>query len=156
MCVCVYIYIYIYIYIYTYIHIVGRDGVVGIATRYGLDGPGIESRWGRDFPHPSWGLPNLLSSGYWVSFSGVKRPERGANHPPPSSAEVKETVQLHLYSPSGPSWCSRANFTFTYIYIYTYMLSFILYILRVSVTPVTIFRVSYIRNTRSTTVTGMT
>jgi hypothetical protein len=21
--------------------------------RYGLDGPGIESRWGRDFPHPS-------------------------------------------------------------------------------------------------------
>jgi hypothetical protein len=31
----------------------GRDSVVGIATRYGLDGPGIESQWGRDFPHPS-------------------------------------------------------------------------------------------------------
>ena len=31
---------------------VGRDGSVGTATRYGLDGPGIESRWGRDFPHP--------------------------------------------------------------------------------------------------------
>jgi hypothetical protein len=31
----------------------GRDGVVGIATCYGLDGPGIESRWGRDFQHPS-------------------------------------------------------------------------------------------------------
>jgi hypothetical protein len=29
---------------------VGRDSVVGIATRYGLDGPGFESRWGRDFP----------------------------------------------------------------------------------------------------------
>ena len=26
---------------------------VGIATRYELYGPGIESRWGRDFPHPS-------------------------------------------------------------------------------------------------------
>jgi hypothetical protein len=25
---------------------------VGTATRYGLDGPEIESRWGRDFPHP--------------------------------------------------------------------------------------------------------
>ena len=25
---------------------------VCIGTRYGLDGPGIESRWGRDFPHP--------------------------------------------------------------------------------------------------------
>ena len=32
---------------------VGRGGAVGIATRYGLDGPGIESLWGRDFPHPS-------------------------------------------------------------------------------------------------------
>jgi hypothetical protein len=32
---------------------VGRDSVVGIGTRYGLDGPGIESWWGRDFPHPS-------------------------------------------------------------------------------------------------------
>ena len=31
----------------------GRDSSVSIATRYGLDGPGIESRWGRDFPHPS-------------------------------------------------------------------------------------------------------
>jgi hypothetical protein len=26
---------------------------VGIATDYGLDGPGIESRWGRDFSHTS-------------------------------------------------------------------------------------------------------
>ena len=31
----------------------GRGSSVGIATRYGLDGPAIESRWGRDFPHPS-------------------------------------------------------------------------------------------------------
>ena len=26
-------------------YIVGRDSSVGIATRYGLDGPGVESRW---------------------------------------------------------------------------------------------------------------
>jgi len=32
---------------------VGRDSSVGIATRHGLDGPGIESRWRRDFAHPS-------------------------------------------------------------------------------------------------------
>jgi len=32
---------------------VGRDSVTGIATRYGLDSPGNESRWERDFPHPS-------------------------------------------------------------------------------------------------------
>ena len=27
----------------------GQDSSVGIATRYGLDGPGIESRWGAIF-----------------------------------------------------------------------------------------------------------
>jgi hypothetical protein len=31
----------------------GRYSSIGIATRYGLDGPGIESVWGRDFPQPS-------------------------------------------------------------------------------------------------------
>jgi transposase-like protein len=35
------------------IAIVGRNSVVGIATRYDLDCPGIESRWRRDFQHPS-------------------------------------------------------------------------------------------------------
>jgi hypothetical protein len=30
-----------------------RDSSVGIATRYGLEGPGIESRWGRDVPQLS-------------------------------------------------------------------------------------------------------
>jgi hypothetical protein len=31
----------------------GPGNSVGIATAYGLDGPGIESRWRRDFPHLS-------------------------------------------------------------------------------------------------------
>ena len=31
----------------------GLESAVEIATRYGLDGQGIESRWGRNFPHPS-------------------------------------------------------------------------------------------------------
>jgi hypothetical protein len=29
----------------------GPGNSVGIATNYGLGGPGIESWWGRDFPH---------------------------------------------------------------------------------------------------------
>ena len=37
-------------------------------------------------------------------FSGAKRPGRGADHPPPSSVEVKERVDLYLYFPSEPSW----------------------------------------------------
>jgi len=32
---------------------IGPGSSVGIATGYGLNGPGIESRWGRDFPHLS-------------------------------------------------------------------------------------------------------
>ena len=32
---------------------VGLDSAVGIATRYELDGPGIKSRQGQDFPQPS-------------------------------------------------------------------------------------------------------
>jgi hypothetical protein len=32
---------------------VGRDSSAGVETRYGLDAPRIESRCGRDFPHPS-------------------------------------------------------------------------------------------------------
>jgi hypothetical protein len=31
----------------------GTGSIVGIATAYGLDGPGIESQWGRDFLHLS-------------------------------------------------------------------------------------------------------
>ena len=41
--------------------------------------------------------------GTW-SFPGVKRPGRGADHPPPSKCRGHERVELYLYSPSGPSW----------------------------------------------------
>jgi len=37
------------------------------------------------------------------SLPGVKWPGRGVDHPFPPSAEVKERVELYLYSPSGPS-----------------------------------------------------
>jgi hypothetical protein len=84
----------------------GRDSTVGIETRYGLDSPGIEFRWGRDFVHPS--RPNLGGhpASYTIrtgSFPGVKQPGRGVDHPHPSSAEVKEKVGLHVYSPFGLS-----------------------------------------------------
>jgi hypothetical protein len=41
----------------------------GIATRYGLDGPGIEFRERRDFLHP----PSLLYNGYQVLPGGSGR-----------------------------------------------------------------------------------
>jgi hypothetical protein len=49
---------------------------------------------------------------------GVKRQECEADHSPPSSAEVKECVELYLHSPDVLSWRGaklkyRDNFTFT-------------------------------------------
>jgi hypothetical protein len=38
------------------------------------------------------------------SVWGLQRPGRGVDHPPSSSAEVKERVELYIYSPSGSSW----------------------------------------------------
>jgi hypothetical protein len=68
-----------------------RGSSVCIATDYGLDGPGIESRWGRDFPHlsrPAMGPPSFLYNGYRVFPRGRRRPGRDADFSPPSSAEV--------------------------------------------------------------------
>ena len=62
--------------------------LVGIATGYGLDGPGIESRWERDFPHLSRGPPSLLYNGYRVFPGGKERPGRDADPSPASSAVV--------------------------------------------------------------------
>jgi hypothetical protein len=81
---------------------VGRDSSVGIATLYGLEGPGIESRWGRDYPHPP--RPALGPTQPPMQWVLSLFPGCGVDHPPSSSVEVKERVELYFYSPSGPSW----------------------------------------------------
>jgi hypothetical protein len=42
----------------------GRDGSVGIATRYGLGGPGIESRWEARFSAPVQNSPGAHPDPY--------------------------------------------------------------------------------------------
>jgi hypothetical protein len=71
-------------------------------TRYELGDPAIESRWEEIFLHPSTSDPgpNQPSlQGVPVHFRRIKRPGRGVDHPPPSSAEANERVELYLYSP---------------------------------------------------------
>jgi hypothetical protein len=85
---------------------VGRYSVVGIATCYGSDGPGIESRWDEISwspsrpalgPHPAY---FTMGTG---SLPGVNWLGDGVDHPPASSAEFEERVELYLYFPSGSS-----------------------------------------------------
>jgi hypothetical protein len=66
----------------------GLGSGVGIATGYGLDGPGIESRWGRDFSYLS---RQVLGPTHppvkWVPrlSGGKERPGRDADPSPPFS-----------------------------------------------------------------------
>ena len=64
--------------------IVGRDSSVGIATRYGLEGPGDQIPTWHDFPHPSrpaLGPTQPLKQWAPALSRGVKRPGRGIDQP---------------------------------------------------------------------------
>jgi len=85
----------------------GWDSSVGMATRYGLEGPAIESRWGGHFFRTRldrpWGPPSLLCNGYPVSFQGVKlRSVALTTHRRLAPRLEKSTATL--YSPCGTSW----------------------------------------------------
>jgi hypothetical protein len=81
----------------------------GIALGYGLDDRGTRVR----FPAGLWIFLSTTASRtalgptqppmQWLSL-GVKRLGREADHSPPSSAEVKERVELYFHSPNTPSW----------------------------------------------------
>ena len=91
----------------TFTKICGQDILVGIATRYGLDGPGSNPGRGEIFracPDQPWGPPSLLYNGYRVFPGGKVRPWRVIDRPPPSSAKVKERVELYLYLHLLPLW----------------------------------------------------
>jgi hypothetical protein len=97
----------------------GRDGPISIATFYGLDVLGIESLWGRDFPHPpdgSWVPPNVLYNGYRV-FTGDKA--AGAWPWPPTHIwrrSWRKSRVLHLPILVFLA-CCRVNVTFA-LYLY--------------------------------------
>jgi hypothetical protein len=94
-----------------------RDSSVGIATGYGLDGPGIESGRGEIFrtrPDRPWGPPSRLYNGYRV-FPGGKAAGAWCWPPTPFYRRGQESVELYLYPPPpcGLSNLLRGTFTFT-------------------------------------------
>ena len=83
---------------------VGRDSSVGIATRYGLDGPGIESRWEARFSAPVQTSPGAHPASCTMVSGSLSRGLSGRDVEltlTPSIAEVKERVELYIYSPLG-------------------------------------------------------
>ena len=98
----------VYICIYIYIHHGGLDSSVCIATRYGLEGQMIESRWGGRFFVPVQADPVAHPASCTIgsgSFPGVKRPGFSDDRPHTSTAEVKEKVH---------------EVTLTYMHTHTY------------------------------------
>jgi hypothetical protein len=89
----------------------GTGSVVSIATGYGLDGTGNESRWGRDFPHlsrPALG-PNQPPVQWVPSLSqgGKERPGRDADASTPSSDVVTKDYRYTSTPPIGRMACTE-------------------------------------------------
>jgi len=112
-------------FLFIWMYNVARISSVGKAIRYRLDGLGSIPGEGEIFrtrPDRPWGPPSLLYNGHWVFPGGnLARPWRWLPSPPPSSAEVKERVELYLCSPFWTSWPDlewTLPFTFTYIWKY--------------------------------------
>jgi hypothetical protein len=103
----------LYYYYYNYFILLGYGWMIGGSS----PGRVWEFFSSPQLPERFWIPPSLLCSTK-VSLPGVKRPGREADNSPPSSAEVKECVELYVHSPNKPSWCGAQlkhtdNFTFT-------------------------------------------
>jgi len=103
----------------------GSSSSVGIATGYGLDGPGIESRWGARFPAPVQTGPSAHQASCIKGTGSFPRVKRGRGvtlspHPLllPWSRKIKAIPLLPLWAVQPVqilSACTRVHFTFFYM-----------------------------------------
>ena len=118
-----------------YTHVMGRNSAVGIVTRYGIYGPGVESRCGRGFPLPSRPAlgptqpPLRCVLGHSRRYKG--RGVALTTHPHLSPRLKKEKriplfwvfvvrpkIELYLY------YHLSFTFTFTFTFIFTFTFTF--------------------------------
>jgi hypothetical protein len=78
-----------------------RESVFCLATYYELDGRGIESCLGQDFPRAALGPTQYPVQRVPGLFPGGKAAGTWIWPPTLSSTNVKERVQLYLYPPLG-------------------------------------------------------
>ena len=89
---------------------VGRDSSVGIATDNGMDGPGIESRSGRDFPHLSRpALGPIQPPVQWIPGLSWGKEWSGRDADPyiPASAVVRKWQSYTSTPPMGCTACTE-------------------------------------------------
>ena len=107
----------------------GPGSSVGIATDYGLDGPGSNPGGDEIFrtcPDRPWGPPSLLYNGYRV-FPGAKRLGRGVDNLPHLVPRLKKEQSYNCTQLRAFVECSRVNFMFyffkseNYLYICVYI-----------------------------------
>jgi hypothetical protein len=102
----------------------GPGSSVSIEAGYGLDGPGIESRWDRDFQHLSRpALGPTQPPVQWIPglFRGKEWPGHHADPSSPSSAVVMEGQSYTSIPPMGRMACTEPQCLYKgalYLYLY--------------------------------------
>jgi hypothetical protein len=111
-----------YVYHIYFTYSAGRDSAIGIVTRCGLDGPGVECRWRARFSAPVQIGTGVHPAFYTMdtgSLPGKKRPGIESDHLPIFSGGVRNKWS-HTCFPLNAfmAWTGR-TLAFHFVYLHT-------------------------------------